>query len=155
MDANTLINCMICVGDIIGSNLTVSGSLVQVSHMDYTVYRAKNSAGRTSSHSFANMNLTLKLGEKSKARPFLEQMKSTDPSPFSIMAHPIVQNNVITDFRNAFVVWGYVTKAEEIFSSDADSSHDYSGGVLQISLDVNEINYLGDNSVKELHVFHG
>lgn len=155
MEDNLLINCMICIGDIIGSNFTISGKLIQVSQMDYTVYRSKNSAGKTYGHSIANMTLTLRVGDKSSARPFLEQMKSSEPAPFSIMAHPRVDNNQITDFRNAIVVWGYVTKAEELFTSDYNSSKDYTNGLLQISLELNEIKYLGENTIRELRVFHG
>lgn len=155
MENNLLINCMLCVGDIIGSDFAVSGSLIPVSYMEYTVFRSKNSGGKTVGHSVANMNLTLKLGEKYKARPLLELMKSTDPSPFTIMAHPVVENNRVTSFRNAMVVWGYITKAEESFVSDTADSWELNSGLLHIGLELNEIKYIGANSVRELHVFHG
>lgn len=125
-----------------------------VQHFDYRCCRSRNDSGIPYGPTVSViMNISVKSLSNTGNKIFYERLKSNLQSPFTVIFNATFDDyRKLSYYEDAMIVSGYVVDVEEAFDSSLGTNGETEQMLLQASLLLCSITYVGKNSNRTLSI---
>lgn len=133
-------------GDLTETQFKAGSLGTELTAFSYEVRRENGDAGSFDEWVVGDVCLSFNVGNKITGTAFLEDIKTIGAQSYTILFNDNYSDGKVDDFHHGMVITGYVYDVDEFFSE---------GAVLSVKIKPLSIKYLGEDDIKELHIYRG